>query len=143
MLIRCGVASCLLLTAQGLEGQPRPQPVLGARVVEILRVDGALFKDLDKNGKLDPYEDWRRPVAERVDELGSRMTLEEKAGLMVGPSLPMGPGGAVSEQPVYGRNPFSGGPVAMVSPGTTDALNKRHIVQFINREDREPKTMAT
>ena len=143
MLIRCGVASCLLLAAQGVEGQPRPQPVLGARVVEILRVDGALFKDLDKNGKLDPYEDWRLPVAERVDDLVSRMTLEEKAGLMVGPSLPMGPGGTVSEQPVYGRNPFSGGPVAMVSPGTTDALYKRHIVQFINREDREPKTMAT
>ena len=143
MLIRCGVASCLLLAAQGVEGQPRPQPVLGARVVDILRVDGALFKDLDKNGKLDPYEDWRRPVAERVDDLVSRMTLEEKAGLMVGPSLPMGPGGTVSEQPVYGRNPFSGGPVAMVSPGTTDALYKRHIVQFINREDREPKTMAT
>ena len=143
MLIRCGVASCLLLAAQGVEGQPRPQPVLGARVVEILRVDGALFKDFDKNGKLDPYEDWRLPVAERVDDLVSRMTLEEKAGLMVGPSLPMGPGGAVSEQPVYGRNPFSGGPVAMVSPGTTDALYKRHIVQFINREDREPKTMAT
>jgi beta-glucosidase len=143
MLIRWVVASCLLLAAQGVPGQPRPQPVLGARVVEILRVDGALFKDLDKNGKLDPYEDWRLPVAERVDDLVSRMTLEEKAGLMVGPSLPMGPGGAVSEQPVYGRNPFSGGPVAMVSPGTTDALYKRHIVQFINREDREPRTMAT
>jgi len=144
MLIRCGVASCALLAAaQGVLGQSRPQPVLGARVVEILRVDGALFKDLDKNGKLDPYEDWRRPVAERVDDLVSRMTLEEKAGLMVGPSLPMGPGGTVSEQPVYGRNPFSGGPVAMVSPGTSDALYKRHIVQFINREDREPKTMAT
>jgi len=137
------VAACALLAARGVEGQPRPQPVLGSRVVEILRVDGALFKDLDKNGTLDPYEDWRRPVAERVDDLVSRMTLEEKAGLMVGPSLPMGPGGAVSEQPVFGVNPFSGGPVALVSPGTTDALHKRHIVQFINRENREPKTMAT
>ena len=70
------------------------------------------------------------------------MTLEEKAGLMVGPSLPMGPGGTPSEQPVYGVNPFSGGPVALVSPGTTDALHKRHIVQFINRENQEPRTMA-
>ena len=137
------VAACALLAAPAAEGQPRPQPVLGARVVEILRVDGALFKDLDKNGKLDPYEDWRRPVAERADDMVSRMTLEEKAGLMVGPSLPMGPGGTVSEQPVYGKNPFSGGPVALVSPGTTDALYKRSIVQFINRENREPKTMAT
>jgi len=46
------------------------------------------------------------------------MTLEEKAGLMVGPSLPMGPGGTPSEQPVYGVNQFSGGPAALVSPGT-------------------------
>ncbi len=42
------------------------QPELGARVVTLLRVDGALFKDLDKNGALDAYEDWRRPVAERA-----------------------------------------------------------------------------
>ena len=118
------------------------QPELGARVVTLLRVDGALFKDLDKNGALDAYEDWRLPVAERANDLVSRMTLEEKAGLMVGPSLPMGPGGTPSEQPVYGVNPFSGGPVALVSPGTTDALHKRHIVQFINRENQEPRTMA-
>ncbi len=119
------------------------QPELGTRVVRILRVDGALFKDLNKNEKLDVYEDWRRPIADRVNDLVSQMTLEEKAGLMVGPSLPMGPGGSVSEQPVYGVNPFSGGPVALVSPGTTDAIQKRHIVQFINRENKDPRTMAT
>ncbi len=134
------VSSCLAPAA--LEAQPAAQPELGARVVALLRVDGAQFKDLDKDGTLDPYEDWRRPVAERAKDLVSRMTLEEKAGLMVGPSLPMGPGGAPSEQPVYGVNPFSGGPVALVSPGTTDALHKRHIVQFINRENQEPRTMA-
>lgn len=120
-----------------------PQPELGSRVVKVLRVDGALFKDLNKNGQLDVYEDWRRPVADRVDDLVSRMTVEEKAGLMVGPSLPMGPGGLPSEQPVYGVNPFTGGPASLVSPGTTDALHKRHIVQFINRENKDPRTMAT
>jgi beta-glucosidase len=126
-----------------LAGVPPPQPELGTRVVELLRVDGALFKDLNKNGRLDAYEDWRLPVAERASDLVSQMTLEEKAGLMVGPSLAMGPGGTASEQPVYGSNPFSGGPVALVSPATTDALTKRHIVQFINRENRDPRTMAT
>jgi beta-glucosidase len=120
----------------------RPQPVIGARVVEVLHADGLLFKDLNKSGALDPYEDWRLSVAERVDDLVARMTLEEKAGLMVGPSLPMGPGGSVREEPVFGVNPFAGGPPAMVSPGTTDAIAKRHIVQFINRENAEPRTMA-
>jgi beta-glucosidase len=40
------------------------------------------FRDLNKNGKLDPYEDSRRPIDERVEDLLSQMTLEEKAGLM-------------------------------------------------------------
>jgi beta-glucosidase len=62
---------------------------------------------------------------------------------MVGPSLAMGPGGAVREEPVFGVNPFAGGPPALVSPGTTDALHKRHIVQLINRENTDPRTMAS
>src|SRR5687768_18077366 len=98
---------------------PAPsQPVLGARAVGVLRVDGALFKDLNKNGTLDAYEDWRRPLDARVADLVAQMTLEEKAGLMVGPSLAMGPGGTPSEQPTYGVNPFAGGPPALVSPAT-------------------------
>jgi len=55
----------------------------------------------------------------------------------------MGPGGTVREEPVFGVNPFTGGPPALVSPGTTDAIHKRHIVQFINRENADPRTMAT
>src|SRR6185503_1688257 len=137
--------ACVLVgfALTALEALAAAQPEIGARVVKVLRVDGALFKDLNKNGTLDVYEDWRRPVAERVADLVSKMTIEEKAGLMVGPSLAMGPGGTLSEQPVYGANPFSGGAVALVSPGTTDALHKRHIVQFINRQNTDPRTMAT
>jgi len=120
--------------ARAAEGVVR-QPVIGTRVVGTLQVDGYVFKDLNKNGKLDAYEDWRRPVPERVEDVVSQMTVEEKAGLMVGPSLAMGPGGAVREEPVFGVNPFAGGPPALVSPGTTDAIHKRHIVQFINREN--------
>jgi beta-glucosidase len=134
---------CVAVPPPLLAGETPPQPELGARVVRLLRVDGALFKDLNKNGSLDAYEDWRRPVAERANDLVAQMKLEEKAGLMVGPSLAMGPNGMPSEQPAYGVNPFSGGPVALVSPATTDALTKRHIVQFINRENRDPRTMAT
>jgi beta-glucosidase len=133
---------CLAAPARVFAGEAPPQPELGSRVVKLLRVEGALFKDLDKNGVLDPYEDWRLPASDRANDLVGRMTLEEKAGLMVGPSLAMGPNGTPSEQPTYGVNPFSGGPVALVSPATTDALYKRHIVQFINRENREPRTMA-
>lgn len=44
--------------------------------------DGFTFRDLNGNGRLDPYEDPRRPLEERVEDLLSQMTLEEKAGLL-------------------------------------------------------------
>ncbi len=44
--------------------------------------NGFTFRDLNKNGKLDVYEDSRQPVESRVEDLLGRMTLEEKAGLL-------------------------------------------------------------
>jgi beta-glucosidase len=119
------------------------QPIINARVAPLLQLNGLLFKDLNKNGKLDKYEDWRLPLDERVNDLVAQMTIEEKAGLMVGPSLPAGPNGSVSEQAVWGQNPFNPGPVQLTSPATTEALLRRHIRQFINRENLPARTMVT
>ncbi len=44
--------------------------------------EGVVFRDLNKNGRLDPYENPRLPVADRVEDLLRRLTLEEKVGLM-------------------------------------------------------------
>ncbi|MFC3040550.1 glycoside hydrolase family 3 N-terminal domain-containing protein [Virgibacillus xinjiangensis] len=57
-------------------------PKVDARIKDILTVDGKQFRDLNGNGVLDPYENWELPIEERVQDLVSRMTLEEKAGLM-------------------------------------------------------------
>ena len=46
-------------------------------------VDGTRFRDLNGNGVLDPYEDPRLSVDQRVDDLLARLSLEEKAGLMM------------------------------------------------------------
>ena len=51
--------------------------------VKIIQVDGLAFKDLNKNGALDTYEDWRKPVAERAKDLATKMTVEQIAGLML------------------------------------------------------------
>lgn len=64
--------------------------------IEILQVDGAAFKDLNRNGELDPYEDWRLPVDERAENLASQMSVEQIAGLMLysaHQSIPAGEGG--------------------------------------------------
>ena len=63
------------------------QVAIEARVKPVLEVDGLQFKDLNGNGALDPYEDWRLSIDERVDNLVSLMTIEEKAGQMVHPNL--------------------------------------------------------
>jgi beta-glucosidase len=61
------------------------------------------YRDLNGNGRVDPYEDPRRPVEERVDDLLSQLTLEEKAGLMYHAPIGIGPGGELLEEPA----PFS------------------------------------
>lgn len=55
-------------------------PSSGVKIIE----DGSYaFKDLNKNGKLDAYEDWRLPTDERAKDLASQLTIEEIAGLML------------------------------------------------------------
>jgi beta-glucosidase len=56
--------------------------VVEARVKPIIGIGQLEFRDLNGNGQLDVYEDWRKPVERRVADLLSRMSLEEKAGLM-------------------------------------------------------------
>jgi beta-glucosidase len=72
------------------------QPSIGARVKRVLTVDGLAFKDANGNGQLDPYEDWRLDAEARAADLVSRMTLEEKAGMMLIDTLNPAFGGVVA-----------------------------------------------
>lgn len=51
--------------------------------VTIITADRFGFKDLNRNGSLDPYEDWRLSADERAKDLASKMTVEQIAGLML------------------------------------------------------------
>jgi beta-glucosidase len=51
--------------------------------VTLIEKNGYAFKDLNKNGQLDSYEDWRLPVDERAADLVSQMSVEQMAGLML------------------------------------------------------------
>ena len=46
----------------------------------IIEADGLKFKDMNKNGALDVYEDWRKTDDERIVDLLAQMTPEEKIG---------------------------------------------------------------
>ena len=81
---RCGAAA-VLLVLHAIIAMPtaRAQVQVRVRAKQTLMVDHLVFKDLNANGRLDGYEEWRLPVAVRVRDLASRMTLEEKAGMLL------------------------------------------------------------
>ncbi|RAK11696.1 putative repeat protein (TIGR02543 family) [Halanaerobium saccharolyticum] len=57
--------------------------IVEAEELETGTLDYPVYKDLNKNGKLDPYEDWRLSVDERTADLASQMSYQEIAGLML------------------------------------------------------------
>lgn len=59
--------------------------------------DGFAYRDLNKNRRLDPYEDPRLPIEERVEDLLGQMTLEEKAGMLFQTMISMNPDGSLNE----------------------------------------------
>ena len=75
-------------------------PLLGATSAEFLEVDGLYFKDLEKTGRLLPYEDWRLSPEERAKDLASRLSITEISGLMMYSSHQMVP--AMSDGPFIG-----------------------------------------
>ena len=80
--------------------------------VKILTVNGLAFKDLNKNGKLDKYEDWRLPYDVRAKDLASKLSIEEIAGLMLysaHQSIPARAGGYFAG--TYNGKPFKEGEV--------------------------------
>lgn len=58
-------------------------PAIGYTSASTITVDGLLFKDLDRDGKLTPYEDWRLSPEDRAKDLSSRMSVEQICGLMI------------------------------------------------------------
>jgi beta-glucosidase len=79
--------------------------------------EGVSFRDLNGNGELDPYEDPRRSIDERVDDLVARMTLEEKAAQLFHQGLVVPDNGTVGEEL---------DPIAQVSPRGLVALGLTH-----------------
>lgn len=67
--------------------------------VRLTSPDGVEYRDLNKNGQMEPYEDPRLPVADRVADLLARMSLPEKVGLMFQTVIEAGTDGTLMEHP--------------------------------------------
>ena len=71
-----------------------------------LSINGIKYRDLNKNGKLDIYEDKNQTINNRIDDLISKMTIEEKAGSMFITMIGVDQDGGLMEAPSF-SDPFS------------------------------------
>jgi beta-glucosidase len=152
-------AITLFLSVSISFAQKPVQPSLGFRSVKTLKINGLEFKDLNKNGKLDKYEDWRLPQEVRVKDLISQMTLEEKIGFMIISTTRMG-GDLIFQQNaprteitssfneedlIQPNNMFTRKPLPvpmMSSAGTTKGVMTYNLRHFILRANTSAKIMA-
>lgn len=104
--------------------------------VKTLTIDSLTFRDLNKNGSLDIYENPRRSTDERVNDLLSQMNLEEKAGTMFFPPVSMKKDGSISEKPSL-SDVFS-----FMTAGTSKMLFGKHITHFNIFTGTDKKGMA-
>lgn len=131
------------------------EPVVESRVKNVIEVGGDRFRDLNGSGALDAYEDWRLPAEVRAQDLSARMTVEEKAGMMLisshytGSSSRCGDGGGrelVCEQDEWDTtNSWDGKPFdqpVLSSSGATAGIGERNLRHFIVRDNPEPADLA-
>ena len=152
-----------LLFSLNLQAQKTTkQPLLGTRSAKLLTVNGMQFKDLNRNGQLDKYEDWRLSNDERAKDLLSKMSVEQKVGFMListtrlkndnaaGGGRGGGGGGPVSsdfneEDQVQSTNMFTRKPLPTsmtMAAGTTKGVTQFHLRHFIFRANVPAKTTA-
>ena len=105
------------------------QPTVQSAASPVLTIGGKHFRDLNRNGVLDPYEDWRLTSTARALDLVGRMTLEEKAGAAVHGTAPIG-GGPLASGPAYD------------SVAATSAILTRHVNSLITRMSIAPGDLA-
>jgi beta-glucosidase len=88
-------AVAVVLSSAAWSGEAKPndrQPALTTQTIPIIAIGDLKFRDLNRDGRLNPYEDWRLSSEQRAHDLVARMTLPEKAGAMMHGTLPLAGG---------------------------------------------------
>ena len=116
-----------------VENKLAPEVLAQSSLVRIS--DGIAYRDLDKNGKLDVYEDQRQPIEDRVQDLLKKMTLEEKAGMMFYSPVRTNADGSIEDKPASGL-------LASLSPVGITEIDKHHITHFNLFAVPAPDTLA-
>jgi len=148
--------------SQKIADKKKLQPFLGHKTVTLLNLEGFQFKDLNKNGKLDKYEDWRLSNDTRAKDLLTKMSVEDKVGFMlistsrlksersaqlnvetdnaIKPSSDVNEEDQVSSTNIFNRKPLA--VPMMTSVGATKGITKFHLRHFIFRANISARLTA-
>src|SRR3954465_9897683 len=74
-------------------------PEVNAKSALIRTAGDTAYRDLNKNGKMDVYEDVSQLIEKRVQDLLKQMNIEEKAGMMFYSPVRVNKDGTIEEQP--------------------------------------------
>ncbi len=94
-----------------------------------LEQTGISYRDLNKNGKMDLYENPNASIDDRVNDLVGQMNLEEKAGSMFINMIGTTPDGEPMETPIFSSDPL----VIMMSfalPSNSEMIAKKKMNSF-------------
>ena len=58
-------------------------PTIGVTTCGVIVKDGLFFKDMDNDGILSPYEDWRNSPEVRAADMVAHLPLKQQAGLVL------------------------------------------------------------
>lgn len=96
-----------------------------------ISIDGVAFRDLNRNGCLDPFEDPRLCVEDRVEDLLGRLSIQELVGLMFHTVIEAGMDGELLV-----------GPGRIAKSGTREVVLGKHLNHFNVHELRDPRMAA-
>ena len=121
-------------------------PTIGYTVKGVVEVDGKVYKDSNGNGTLEPYENWELSDEERAKDLVTRMTIDEKIGMMLIRSRGLGINAATSgmdglldeveslkDTSIFGTTS---------TLGTVATIQEQHLRHFILRQNPTPAQLA-
>lgn len=124
-------------------------PVIGAVTQKVIQEEGLYFRDINGDGKLSVYKDWRKSPKERAEALASELSVDEKIGQLFLSSWKMGieqqkeelvdESGLLDEEIVEkGSSIFA----TSSTEGTTATLRDWKVRNFILRYNPKPDELA-
>ena len=106
------------------------------KVAPFIENKGNPYRDLNKNGKLDVYENKEESIQNRVEDLISQMTIEEKAGTIFINMIGVNEDGSLMEHPTF-SDPFS-----FLMGSSLEMIAKKHMNHFNIRASHDKEKMV-